>query len=119
MKTMCRIFEGLVLAGAFTCSASAQPVVSAVLNAASYSALVSPGCLVTIFGSNLADAPATASGVPLPNTLGGVTVSVAGLAAPLLYVSPSQINALIPFETAIPANTVVPVVVTAPGGSVT
>src|SRR5205085_4429884 len=67
----------------------------------------------------LAPAPATAPGVPLPTTLGGVSVSVAGLSAPLLYVSPSQINALIAFETAIPANTVVPVVVTAPTGSVT
>src|SRR5438477_11643979 len=118
MKTMWRIFEGLVLAGAFTCSASAQPVVSAVLNAASYEALVSPGCLVTIFGSNLAPAPATASAVPLPSTLGGVSISVAGLAAPLLYVSPGQINALIPFETSLPANNVLHVVVTETYGSI-
>src|SRR5205807_7701033 len=96
-----------------------EPVVWAVLNAASYSALVSPGCVVAIFGRGLAAAPATAPSVPLPSTLGGVTVSVAGLAAPLFYVSPTQINALIPFETAIPANTVVPVVVTAPGGTIT
>src|ERR1700736_39897 len=98
MKKTWRILAAFVLASTFTCAASAQPVVSAVLNAASYDALVSPGCLVSIFGSNLAPAPASAA---------GVSVSVAGLSAPLLYVSPGQINALIPFETAIPANSVV------------
>lgn len=116
MKTTWRIFEALVLASAL---ASAQPSVSAVLNAASYSAVVAPGSWVAIFGTNLASASQGAPAVPLPTALGGVSVSVAGLTAPLLYVSPSQINALIPFETTIPANTVVPVVVTAPGGSVT
>src|SRR5947209_4556684 len=80
MRSIWRIFEGLVLASGLACVAPAQPVVSAVLNAASYEALVSPGCLVTIFGSNLAPAPATASAVPLPSTLGGVSISVAGLA---------------------------------------
>lgn len=114
-----RTLKVLVLSGALACVASAQPVGSAVLNAASYSALVSPGCWVTIFGRNLARISATAAAVPLPTALGGVSVSVAGLAAPLLYVSPNQINALIPLETAIPTNTVVPVAVTSPGGSVT
>ncbi len=101
------------------CIASAQPVVSAVLNGASYSAIVSPGCWVAIFGTNLAAVPASAQLVPLPDMLGGVSISVGGLTAPLLYVSPNQINALIPIEVAIPANTVVPLVVNSPGGSST
>ncbi len=50
-------------------------------------------------------------------TLGGVSVTVGGVAASLRYVSPSQVNALIPFEVAIPSNTVVPLVVTSAGGS--
>jgi uncharacterized protein (TIGR03437 family) len=119
MKATRRIIEILALTGTLACVASAQPAVSAVLNAASYSAVVSPGCWVAIFGSNLAPAPVTAPAVPLPAMLGGVSVSVAGLAAPMLYVSPNQVNALIPFEVTIPANSVLPVVVTAPGGSVT
>ncbi len=114
---MKRIPAVLVLAGALACVASAQPVVSAVLNGASYSAAVSPGCWVAIFGSNLASASLTAQTVPLPPTLGGVSVSVAGLPAPVLYVSLNQINALIPFEVAIPRNTVVSLVVTSPAGS--
>jgi uncharacterized protein (TIGR03437 family) len=57
-----------------------------------------PGTLASIFGENLAPSTATADGVPLPRELGGVSVTVAGSAAPLLYVSPAQINLQIPFE---------------------
>ena len=117
MKTTKRTLAVLVLAGALGCVASAQPAVSAVLNGASYSAVVSPGCWVAIFGGKLASTSLTAQAVPLPTTLGGVSVSVAGLPAPVLYVSPNQINALIPFEVAIPQNTVVSLVVTSPAGS--
>lgn len=53
---------------------------------------------MAIFGSKLAPQAASAQSVPLPTTLGGVTVTVAGRAAALLFVSPGQINALIPFE---------------------
>ena len=119
MKTTRRILNVLALTVALASVASAQPAVSAVLNAASYSAVVSPGCWVAIFGNNLAPAPATAATVPLPTMLGGVSVSIAGLAAPMLFVSANQVNALIPFEATIPANNVVPVMVTSPGGSVT
>ena len=119
MKTTRRILNVLALTVALASVASAQPAVSAVLNAASYSAVVSPGCWVAIFGNNLAPAPATASTVPLPTMLGGVSVSIAGLAAPMLFVSANQVNALIPFEATIPANNVVPVIVTSSGGSVT
>src|SRR5262249_25549144 len=40
-----------------------------------------------------------ASGVPLPVTLGDVQVFVAGVAAPLLYASPAQINFQVPSGT--------------------
>jgi uncharacterized protein (TIGR03437 family) len=95
--------------------ASAQPVVSAVLNGASYSAAVAPGGWVAIFGANLAVSAQNTS-ASLGTTLAGVSVNVAGVPALLLYVSPSQINALIPPEVTIPANTVVPLFVTAPAG---
>ncbi len=106
---VCSLVQGL---------AAAQPVVSSIVNAASYDAVVSPGCLVVIFGSNLAAAPLSANGGQSPTSLGGVSVTVAGLPAPLLYVSPGQINLLIPFEVQIPASTVVPVVVTSTGGKI-
>jgi len=69
-----------------------------VVNGASFStdAVVSPGSLASIFGSNLSHATASADGTPLPASLGGVRVEVSGVAAPLYYVSPGQINFQVP-----------------------
>jgi hypothetical protein len=63
-------------------------------------ASVAPGTLVAINGTNLSGLTVNAdmSQQKLPTTLGGVTVYFNGIAAPLLYVSPSQINAQIPWE---------------------
>ncbi|HXM45010.1 MAG TPA: IPT/TIG domain-containing protein [Bryobacteraceae bacterium] len=82
-------------------SATAQaPMVEpgGVVDAASFKGPVAPGSLVSIFGSNLASGNASAGVIPLPFTLGGVSVSFNGIAAPLLYVSPRQINAQLPWE---------------------
>jgi hypothetical protein len=62
---------------------------------------VAPGTLVTITGQFLSDTTATA--VPnaqgfYPNKLAGVQLYFDGILAPLLYVSPTQINAQLPFE---------------------
>jgi uncharacterized protein (TIGR03437 family) len=58
---------------------------------------VAAGSVISIFGSNLADAyvPGPSAGV-LPQTLGNVTVRVGGTLLPLLFVSPRQINAYLP-----------------------
>lgn len=113
-----RIFAVVAAVSALECNALAQPAVSAVLNGASYSAVVAPGSWIAIFGTNLGATSQTASG-SLSNSLAGVSVSVGGVKAPLLYVSPNQINALTPLDVVIPASTVVPLVVTAPGGNST
>ncbi len=57
-----------------------------------------PGELVTIFGTGLASTTTTAQTLPLSTNLGGVQLTINGTAAPLLYVSPTQINAVVPFE---------------------
>ena len=80
------------------------------MDAASFKGPAVPGSLVSIFGSNLASAPLSASSIPLPPTLGGVSVSFNGIAAPLLYVSPQQINAQLPWE--VPTTGAANVVVT-------
>jgi uncharacterized protein (TIGR03437 family) len=54
--------------------------------------------LIAIYGLNLALQPASAN-PPLPPDLGGVSVSIGGIPAPILYVSPSQINVQAPFKT--------------------
>ncbi len=70
-----------------------------VLNGASYirGQPVAPGSIVSIFGSNLASGSAQATSLPLPTKLGGVSVIIGGIAAPLLFVSSTQINAQVPY----------------------
>jgi uncharacterized protein (TIGR03437 family) len=94
-----------------------QPVVTALRNAASYSEAVAPGCWIAIGGTRLSPVTQTAAEVPLPLSLGGVSVTVGGKAAPLLYVSATQINALVPFEADVSEIARLPVVVTTPEGS--
>jgi uncharacterized protein (TIGR03437 family) len=81
------------------CSAAAiMPL--GVVNGASFSAnSLAPGAFATIFGSNLSGGTAQAS-TPYPSSLGGVTVSLAGQQCPLAYVSPGQINFLVPSSIA-------------------
>jgi uncharacterized protein (TIGR03437 family) len=66
-------------------------------------AKLAPGMLITVFGTGFTDqAPASApSGAAmLPRTLAGTEMYVDGVRIPLLYVSPTQINAQVPFEFA-------------------
>jgi uncharacterized protein (TIGR03437 family) len=79
--------------GVLSSSSSIQP-------AAAPGNAIAPGSLVSLFGANLAASPAQAGSLPLPLTLGGVTLTVtdstgAQRTAPLLYVSPGQINFLL------------------------
>jgi uncharacterized protein (TIGR03437 family) len=92
-------------AGVKILSAGPSPSFSAagVVNAASFTnSAVAPGEIVSIFGTGLG--PAAGIGGLLDSTgnlssfLGGVTVKFNGTAAPLFYVSQSQINAQVPFE---------------------
>jgi uncharacterized protein (TIGR03437 family) len=74
-----------------------------ILNAASFAPATYPisgGALVSLFGSGLAGATAEARSIPLPTSLAGVTVTVNGIPAPLLFVSPGQINLQVPFALA-------------------
>jgi adhesin/invasin len=48
-----------------------------------------------------------AAGLPPPTSLGGVTVSLGGRAAPLLFVGESQVNFQVPYETPLGTSTMV------------
>jgi uncharacterized protein (TIGR03437 family) len=89
------IMAGLIL------PAAAQ--ITSVVNAASQiSGPLAPGTVVTVFGTNLAPGTTVGAGSATPpTTLGGVTVMAGGVAAPLYYVSPTQINAVLSFSTPI------------------
>ena len=91
-----------------TVSAAAAPsvVVSAVVNAASWTgSAVAPGELIVIGGTMLGPSTGVAGTVD-PSTgkmvsqLAGTTVLFNGVAAPLLYTSATQVNAIVPYETA-------------------
>jgi uncharacterized protein (TIGR03437 family) len=79
-----------------------SPAIAAggVVNAASYAAIsVAPGSLATIFGSNLSASNAQAA-PPFPTELANVGVSLSGEQCQLSFVSPGQINLLVPSDLA-------------------
>ena len=83
--------------------AANTPVITpgSVVNAASFLGDLAPGGLATLTGVNLADAVYPISGDGgFPTSLAGVSVTVNGVAAPLVYLSPTQINFQMPWETA-------------------
>lgn len=89
----------------FSVTTSASATILATTSGATLSggqdaAKIAPGTLVSIVGDNLSEETETAPGNTegLPTKLAGVQVYFDGIPAPLLYVSPSQINAQIPFH---------------------
>jgi uncharacterized protein (TIGR03437 family) len=63
------------------------------------SAGLAPGAWVSLYGTNLATATnswSPAAGQPLPTSLDGVSVTIDGQPAPPSYVSPTQVNVLVP-----------------------
>ena len=92
-----------------------QPVIQSIQNgASSVAGAVAPQMLVAIHGSNLAAQTSVASQSLLPRLLGGTSVTFNGIAAPLLYVSPDQINAQVPSGVPFPGPSTI--VVSTAGG---
>lgn len=82
------------------------PVISNVVNGASFQQAVSAGSWVSILGTNLAGstrpwAAADFTGPALPTQLDGVGVKINGRAAYVAYISPSQINVQAPADSAL------------------
>ncbi|MFN0123155.1 MAG: M36 family metallopeptidase [Blastocatellia bacterium] len=71
----------------------------AAVNAASFGAALAPDSIATIFAAGLATQTQSARVLPLPRELGGTIVRVNGVAAQLLFVSPTQINFIVPPES--------------------
>lgn len=72
-----------------------------VTNAASYApftAGVSPGEIINFYGSNFAPQPSPPGTPPYPTMLENVQVMINGTAVPILYVSPTQISAIVPSD---------------------
>jgi hypothetical protein len=95
--------SGNAITYSITLSAGAQlaaTTAGATLSGGQNAAYIAPGSLVMILGEDLADdtASAPADAVDLPQTLAGVEVYFDGIRAPLMYVSPTQINSQMPWE---------------------
>jgi uncharacterized protein (TIGR03437 family) len=73
------------------------PQISAVVNAGSYlGGVFAPLSIVTVFGSNFAAGIAKATSFPLASSLAGVSATVQDYPCFPLYVSPNQINLVLP-----------------------
>jgi uncharacterized protein (TIGR03437 family) len=88
---------------------ASTPSVFGITNAAGgvLAGRVAPSELISIYGLHFGPAPTSAtfnSAGFLPTTLGGLEVTINGLAAPLLYVSDTQINAVAPVELKVGAT---------------
>lgn len=87
-------------------AAGAGPAISAIVNAASYTqGGVSPGEIVTIFGSGmgpdaLVPLALTTDGSALTTSLAGTQVLFDGVPAPMIYTSAGQVSAIVPYEVA-------------------
>lgn len=68
-------------------------------NGASFQRAYAPGMILSVFGSQLSQGVQAVSNLPLPVTVTGVSATVNGVPAPFYYVSPSQLNIQIPYET--------------------
>jgi uncharacterized protein (TIGR03437 family) len=83
---------------------TASPAISSIANSASnLEGAVAPGELVTIYGANLGpplEALAELNGDFVDDTVEGTQVMIGGVAAPVLYASPTQINTVVPFGVA-------------------
>src|ERR1019366_6406254 len=87
--------------------AAVLPVVTAVVNGASFQSTVAPGSWISVYIDQTAATLSTAAAVPLPTVLGGYRILVNSTAIPLLAVYPlqpgTQMNAQLPYE--IPVGT--------------
>jgi uncharacterized protein (TIGR03437 family) len=59
---------------------------------------LAPGTVIAMYGAYLASAPTSPPDIPLLTNVKGTQVVIGGIAAPIYYAAPGQINAQIPFE---------------------
>jgi uncharacterized protein (TIGR03437 family) len=77
----------------------AQQPIAGVSNAASGQQVYAPGMIMGVYGVQMGTSTVSATAIPLPSFLGGILAFVNNVPAPLYYVSPTQLNIQIPYET--------------------
>jgi uncharacterized protein (TIGR03437 family) len=81
-------------------AATAPPQINSVLNSADNKAGVAPGGLISVYGLQMTPTNAATAQIPLPTALAESCLVVNGAPIPLLYVSPTQVNAQLPYNVA-------------------
>jgi uncharacterized protein (TIGR03437 family) len=101
-QTVTPTLSGTVLVSGQSSTNPKVPVVPAggVVSSGDYIGSPAQGLLVSIFGTALADGLLTNSQTPLPTQLGSTSVSISGISVPIVFVSDSQVNVLVPYELA-------------------
>jgi uncharacterized protein (TIGR03437 family) len=66
-------------------------------SSAPFTAGIAPGELLTLYGANLAPGVQVDSDIPFPTTLNNVQVKINNILAPLYYVTPTQLSAIVPY----------------------
>lgn len=79
-------------------AAVAPPRIERVVNAADFTQPIAPGGLITVIGSQFTPLNVANREMPLPTALGESCLMVNGVAVPMLFASPNQINAQLPFN---------------------
>jgi uncharacterized protein (TIGR03437 family) len=90
----------------------APPKIASVVNAADGSSPVAPGSLISLYGTNMSPVNIATNEIPLPTALADSCLTVNGLPIPLIFTSPTQMNAQLPFQAV--GN--VTLIVRTPGG---
>jgi uncharacterized protein (TIGR03437 family) len=87
-----------VLSSGYDASVS-SPNIGRVVSAADGVSAVAPGGLFSIYGTNLSPTNLASKEIPLPTALGDSCLTVNGQPVPMIFVSPSQINGQMPYQT--------------------
>jgi len=78
----------------------APPLIQSVVNAADGTTNIAPGGLISLFGQQLSPVNIASNEIPVPTALADSCLTVNGQPVPMLFVSPTQINAQMPFQAA-------------------
>ena len=111
---------GATITGPVNGTFDPTPKIQAAISASAYGgfAAIAPGTWVEIYGTNVATTlkgwtGADFSGINAPTALGGTTVTVGGQSAFVDYVSPSQVDVLVPSNVSTGSQ---PLILTTAGG---
>jgi uncharacterized protein (TIGR03437 family) len=79
-------------------AAVAPPKISSVVSAADGKSAPAPGGLISVIGTQLSATNLATKEIPVPTALANSCITVNGQPVPVIFVSPTQINAQLPFQ---------------------